>query len=199
MTIMKVKEHPRFPELELAMKGAARRAFSYDGTVYRSAPPKWAAGRDMLTGGGSVKAGARFNAAGSFPMVYGSTTPELAMIESLAFQRRAGLPVEQALPLVFKAIQVKVERLLDLTDAAVLTALGVTADQLLTEMWWLARLRGEESLTQALGRAAHANRIQALRVASAYSVAHGHNILLLPDHILPPSRLKVLGRPRARR
>src|SRR5204862_6002692 len=93
---------------------------------------KWSAGRDMLTGAGSMKAGARFNAAGSFPMVYGSTTPELAMIESLAFQRRAGLPVEQALPLVFKAIRARVDRLLDLTDAAVLAALGVTANQLLT-------------------------------------------------------------------
>lgn len=132
-------------------------------------------------------------------MVYGSSTPELAMIESLAFQRRAGLPVEQALPLVFKAMLVKVERLLDLTDVTVLMALGVTTDQLLTETWWLARLRGEESLTQAIGRAAHANRIQALRVASAHSAAHGHNIVVLPDHISPPSRLKVLRRSQVRR
>ena len=80
----------------------------------------------MLTGGGSIKAGASFNAAGSFPMVYGSTTPELAMIESLAFQRRAGLPAERAMPLVFKAISVKVERLLDLTDVKLLAALDVT-------------------------------------------------------------------------
>jgi RES domain-containing protein len=189
---MKVKEHPQFPGLALAMKGMARHLLKWEGVVYRSAPPKWAAGRDMLTGAGSMKAGARFNAAGSFPMVYGSTTPELAMIESLAFQRRAGLPVEQALPLVFKAIRVKVERLLDLTDTGVLAELSVTANQLLTEAWWLARLRGEESLTQAVGRAAHASGLQALRVASAHSPAHGQNILLLSDHISPPSELKVL-------
>jgi hypothetical protein len=107
--------------------------------------------------------------------------------------------VEQALPLVFKAIQVEVERLLDLTDVTVLTALGVTADKLLTEKWWLARLRGEESLTQAVGRAAHAHRIQALRVASAHSAAHGYNILLLPDHISSPGGLKVLRRPQSLR
>lgn len=143
-----------------------------------------------------MKSGARFNAAGSFPMVYGSTTPELAMIESLAFQRRAGLPVEQALPLVFKAIRVKVKRLLDLTDIAVMTALGVTANQLLTEAWWLARLRGEESLTQAVGRAAHVSGVQALRVASSHSAAYGQNIVLLPDHISLPSELKVLRQAR---
>jgi RES domain-containing protein len=196
---MKVKEHPQFLRLELAMKDATRHLLNWEGVAYRSAPPKWAAGRDMLTGAGSMKAGARFNAAGSFPMVYSSTTPELAMIESLAFQRRAGLPVDRALPLVFKAIRIKVERLLDLTDAAVLGALSVSANQLLIEPWWLARLQSEESLTQAVGRAAHANQVQALRVASAHSVAHGHNILVFPDHISSPSELKVLRHPRTGR
>jgi RES domain-containing protein len=196
---MKVKAHAEYARLESAMKAAARHVLKWNGALYRSAPPKWAAGRDMLTGAGSMKAGARFNAAGSFPMVYASTTPELAMIESLAFQRRAGLPVERAMPLVFKAISVKVERLLDLTDTTVLMALGVTADQLSAKAWWLARLHGEESLTQAVGRAAHAHRVQALRVASAHSTSHGQNVLLLPDHILRPSELKVLRHPRTGR
>lgn len=196
MAASKVKQHPEYPRIELAMGVAASHVRDWEGIIYRSAPPKWSAGRDMLTGVGSMKAGARCNAAGSFPVVYGSATPELAMIESLAFQRRAGLPVEQAMPLVFKGISVKVERLLDLTDARVLAVLSVTANQLLNDSWWLARLRGEESLTQAVGRAAHANDIQALWVASAHSSAHGHNIVLLPDHIVPPSELKVLRHPR---
>jgi len=121
------------------------------------------------------------------------------MIESLAFQRRAGLPVERAMPLVFKAISVNVERLLDLIALTVLTALDLTIDQLNADTWWLSRLRGEESLTQAVGRAAHARRIQAVRVTSAHSTAHGHNVLLLPDHIAPPSGLKVLRHPRTAR
>lgn len=174
------------------MKLAAGRARPWTGTIFRSAPPKWAAGRDMLTGAGSMKSGARFNAPGSFPAVYGSTSPELAMIESLAYQRRAGVPVEWAMPLVFKAVSVEVERLLGLSDAVVLTDLGVTLDALRTEAWWLARARGEESLTQAVGRAAHAHGIQAILVASAHSLAHGHNVIALPDHIRTPSRIKVL-------
>ena len=88
MAAMKAKEHPEYPRLELAMIVAAH-AREWEGVIYRSAPPKWSAGRDLLTGAGSMKAGARFNAQGSFAMVYGSTTPELAMIESLAFQRAA--------------------------------------------------------------------------------------------------------------
>lgn len=54
-------------------------------------------------------------------------------------------------------------------------------------------------MTQAVGRAAHANGIQALRVASAHSAAHGHNMVLLPDQISPPSELKVLRHPRGGR
>nr|AQQ74844.1 hypothetical protein [uncultured bacterium] len=142
-----------------------------------------------------MESGARFNAPGSFPAVYGSTTPELAMIESLAYQRRAGLPVERALPLVFKAISVEVERLLDLTDTSVLTDLGVMADQIRADTWWLARARGEESLTQSLGRAAYDCGVQALLTSSAHTFAHGQNVIALPDRIRPPSYLKVLRRP----
>jgi RES domain-containing protein len=190
-----VKEHPDFPSLLAAMKLASSRARPWADTIFRSAPPKWAAGREMLTGVGSMKSGARFNAPGSFPAVYGSTTPELAMIESLAYQRRAKLPIERAMPLVFKAISVEVERSLDLSDSAGLMALGVTLDQLRTETWWLARARGEESLTQAIGRAAHACGIQAILVASAHALDQGVNVVVLSDHLMPPSGLKVLRRP----
>ncbi|MDB5323780.1 MAG: hypothetical protein JWN40_5411 [Phycisphaerales bacterium] len=192
---MALKLHPDYDALLGAMKIAAARVCPWSGVIYRSAPPKWSAGRDMLTGVGSMKSGARFNAPGSFPAIYGSTTPELAMIESLAYQRRAGLPVQRALPLVFKAINVEVERLLNLMDATVLSDLGLTADQPRTEQWWLARARCEESLSQAIGRAAHACRVEAILVASAHTTDHGFNVIALPDHIHPPSRLKVLRRP----
>jgi RES domain-containing protein len=192
---MAVREHRDYSMRLAVMKLAVARVRRWSGIIYRSAPPKWSAGRDLLTGIGSMKSGARFNASGTFPAVYGSTTPELAMIESLAYQRRAGLPVERALPLVFKAVSVTVERSLDLTDVVVLGELGLTADQLRSEPWWLARARGEESLTQAVGRAAHACGVQALFVSSAHTPAHGHNVIALPDHIRPPSQLKVLRRP----
>ena len=81
------KEHPDFPRLLEAMKVVAGRARPWAGNIFRSAPPKWATGKEMLTGVGSMKSGARLNAPGSFPAIYGSTTPELAMIESLAYQR----------------------------------------------------------------------------------------------------------------
>lgn len=142
-----------------------------------------------------MKAGSRFNAAGSFPAVYGSTTPELAMIESLAYQRRANLPVERAMPLVFKAIAVDVERMLDLTNREILKTLKLSADELREDAWWLARARQEESLSQAVGRAAHERGFQSLRAFSAHTLSHGLNVVVLPDHLLAPSYIRVLRRP----
>jgi RES domain-containing protein len=49
------------------MKSAVAQVHEWSGTLYRSAPPKWSAGRDMLAGVGSMKSGARFNAAEAFP------------------------------------------------------------------------------------------------------------------------------------
>jgi len=193
---MWVQEHPQYGRLLNSMRTIVLRVRSWSGIVYRSAPPKWSRGRDMLSGLGSMKAGARFNAPGSFPAVYASTTPEPAMVETLAYQRRAGLPVEHALPLVFKAMFVEVERLLDLTDTAALLEAGVATDELRDDAWWLSRSRHQESFTQAIGRAAHACGVQALRVVSAHTPSLGENLVVLPGNIRPPSFLKVLRRPR---
>jgi hypothetical protein len=68
-SIMAVTEHPNYPGLLAAMKLAVAYVIPWSGTIYRSAPPKWSAGRDMVTGLGSMRSGARFNATGSFPAV----------------------------------------------------------------------------------------------------------------------------------
>jgi RES domain-containing protein len=165
--------------------------------MYRAAPPTWATAKDILSGNGAFKSGGRFNAAGIFPAIYGSTSPELAMMESLAYQRRAGVPVERAFPLVFKAVSVEVERLLDLTDPVVLAELQLDVEQLRAEPWWLARARGQESHGQAVGRAIYSAGLQGLVAASSPSLDHGSNIVLFPDRLTPGHcRLAVIRRKR---
>jgi hypothetical protein len=118
------------------------------------------------------------------------------MMESLAYQRRAGVPVARALPLVFKAISVKVERMLDLTEAVVLAELGVIVEQLRLEEWWKFRAKGEESFTQAVGRAAYACEIQMLMTASGQSLEHGCNLVVFPDHLLRSDGMRILRKGR---
>ena len=158
--------------------------------IFRCVPPKWASSKNIISGKGSFRSGARFNAPESFAAIYGSTTPELALTESLVYQRDAGYPPQYALPLVLKAIRVDVRRMLSFTDPAVLNALALTLDEMLTNQWRLARAHGEESISQAAGRAAHACGIEALAAPSAHT-AEGINIILFPDH-LPISSIKVL-------
>lgn len=166
----------------------------WSGTIYRSAATQWASGPAMITGAGSFKGGARFNATESFPAVYGSTVPELAMTETLAYLRRANVPAAMAMPLVFKALSVKVERALDLTDpAGVLANLGLSVEQVRQDKWWLSRARREESISQAVGRAAHSAGAQALIALSAHAdQSAGVNVIVFPDRLDTSCVFKVL-------
>jgi RES domain-containing protein len=161
------------------------------GTIFRSAPPKWASSKNIISGHGSFRSGARFNAPGSFPAVYGSTTPELAMTESLVYQRDAAYPPQYALPLVFKAIEVCVQKMLTLTKTGILDALSLTLDDILKDQWRHARARGEESISQALGRAVRTCGVGALAVPSAHAADRGVNVVLFSDNLAVGS-LKVL-------
>lgn len=99
------------------------------------------------------------------------------------------------MPLVFKAIAVDVSRTLDLTDIDLLHEIGIGQAELRENAWWQSRWRGEEAITQAIGRAAHATGVQALIVASAQTLEHGKNLVVFPDHVKRPMELKVLRRP----
>lgn len=151
----------------------------------------------MLSGRGSLRSGGRFNATGTFPAIYGSSTPELARIESLAYRRRANLPVEWALPLVIKAIHVEIQCALDLTDSIILAGFQLSRTQLLADRWWIARAQRTESFTQALGRAAYSAGVQGLIVPSAQGEGSGHNVVIFPDRIQAASCLRIIrGKPR---
>lgn len=84
------------------------------GEIYRSASPKYANSRDLLTGGGSRRFGGRWNPVG-IAAVYGSLTPETAMEETLAHARYYGLPVHASMPRTFVAISFALKSVLDLT------------------------------------------------------------------------------------
>jgi len=113
------------------------------------------------------------------------------MAESLSYQRRGGFPPEHALPLVFKAIHVKARRFINLADPHISTMLAVSFEEIMKDQWWLAGTRGEESVSQAFGRAAHACRVDALAAPSAQPADLGLNIVLFGDN-LAGNALKVL-------
>lgn len=154
---MNVKPHPEYDRILRAINRIVRRgeARPWSGELFRSATPKYAGSTDLVTGAGSRMNGGRWNAAGTFPAVYASTTPELAMAEVLAHYHRFGIPESKAMPRMFKAITVKLSRVVDLTDGAVRQSLRVSLDRMVGDEWWAFQSGGKESLAQAIGRAAY--------------------------------------------
>jgi len=147
--------------------------------MYRSATPRYAGSADVTSGFGARKHGGRWNPPGPFAAVYGSSSPETALAESLANFRYYGIPVADALPRSILALSVRLDRMLDLTDPKVRSPLRVTRRAMRQERWREAQDRGEEALTQAIGRAAFDAGFDGLRAPSAADAA-GWNLVVFP-------------------
>ena len=147
-------EHPDYMRLHAIIQGLWLKAPTFDGTLYRAADPGYANTRDLLNGAGARKYGGRWNAPGSFPLVYLSLSIDGAIAETLGLAGRYGFDPAARLPLTLVAIDAALAKVLDLTDAFVRQTLGVTRAAMNDCPWKLENAAGREALTQAIGRAA---------------------------------------------
>ena len=122
------------------------------GVIYRVASVRRANPADLIAGVGSQLTGGRWTPPGAFRAVYASLEEVTALDEARQQNLRLGVPPWMALPLVLTAIEVDLEPVLDLTDGRVRRALRVSRARMLGEPWWVLQERGQEALTQALGR-----------------------------------------------
>jgi RES domain-containing protein len=102
------------------------------------------------------------------------------MAEALANYREFGIPVSEAMPLVFVAVRVKVQSVLDLLSVEVQRELGTSVRKLTATAWLKAQQHGEEALTQAIGRIAWEEKLEGLLVPSARRKG-AQNIVLFPS------------------
>lgn len=187
----RLRPHARSAELAAAMARAAALAATWEGEFYRSCKVRYARSADLVSGAGSLRWGGRWSGPGVARVVYGSTTPEAAVAESLAGLRRAGIEPARAAPFVIAAVRARFAAL-DLTAGKVLDALGLTAEALAADRWWQAQDRGVESLTQALGRATFEAGLGGLRVASR-AVPGAVNLVVFVDRLGAEGRLEGRG------
>ena len=156
-------------------------ATTFEGVVFRSATPKYAADPHLLSGEGSRRSGGRWNAPGT-PAVYACDTPEAAMAESFAHSRYLRLPVQVALPRLFQAVEISLAALLDLTDEGVLHRRGVTTGELTGCDWRAEQAAGRTPLTWRIGAACRDGGFRGLLAPSAASP--GDRVLMwFPDRI----------------
>lgn len=186
---MKPVTEPTLEQFKTRMMKLLPLAISFAGVGYRSSTPKYANETDLLTGEGSKRNGGRWNPAG-ISMVYLSLTPETAMAETFAHHRYYGIPVEDAMPRTFVAVDVNLQSVLDLRDGKLRQRLRVSEERILAVDWRKELRAGSQPLTQRIGLVAREICLEGLIVPSAVD-ADGHNLLVFPDKLQAGSDISV--------
>jgi len=122
-----------------------------------------AKGFDPRSGDGARRLGGRFNPPHSFPVLYLCLTRLCVAAELTRQAERQSLSVQDLLPRELFEIAADLDKVLDLTDAETLDALGIAPSELVRE---------DHRFTQEIGEAAHEHAYQAIRSPSATGVDH---------------------------
>lgn len=184
--------HPDNFRLHAALRKCLRLAGPWQGAIYRFAEVEYANRGDLLSGTGSRINGGRWNPPGRFNCVYGALEPATAQEEAFATYDKYGIPRSKSTPKVQVAVTFDLHNVLDITPNAVLKALGVTRRELAAVDWEAEQDAGQEALTQAIGRLAFDERLEALIVPSS-RVVGGKNLILFPGRRIAGSSWKISG------
>lgn len=134
----------------------------------------------ILSGEWSKAYGGRFTPVDSFLTCY------LSLDAATAIREAERLPA----PSVHCTIEGRLSAIMDLTDPAVLLALGITQEDLESQ-WALASSSGAEPLTHQLGRLLFAaKRIEGAVVASVIATG-GKNVVVFPERLGAGSWLRI--------
>ena len=161
-----LKAHANHESTKRALSSLASSSRPWSGVCYRVSSLRYAKEHDLLSGEGSFLHGGRFIAPGVSKVLHLSASPELSLSESLARRRRYGIAEWEAMPLLIRGIEVRLRNVVFLTDSSAQRVLSLTKEDLLAPGWEEANERGEEALTQTLGRAALELSLEGLWVPS---------------------------------
>jgi RES domain-containing protein len=170
---------PFFPDAE-----------GFDGVIVRSVSIKFATEEEFFSGAGAAKSGGRWNSVGMLA-TYASLDVVTATKEAYQTILKFGFSMTSISPRVTAAAKVRLGSVLDLTHDAVLNAIGFSIEDLINEDWRSIQSVGEESWTQAIGRAAIQCGFEAILVPSAQH-DEGRNIVIFPQNIAKTSKITVL-------
>lgn len=176
--------HPDSPRIRRAIDCCSGTAIGLQGVAYRSTVPRYANREDILTEHGSRLTGGRWNPPRLFATVYLSLDPRDALEEIVAQGNRFELA--ELFPRTLVSVDVCLIRIIDLTVGVTRRRLGVSPTTMVTEPWSGFQTRGEEAVTQAIGRLARDSGLEGLIVPSAVS-RRGRNLVVFPNNLSPPA------------
>ena len=166
----------------------------FSGFVYRVIAERWR--ESPLSTVGSIRAGGRYNAPNTFPVLYCADSQMTAMLEvealfATADGRLAGVARDPDLVL---SLRCEFARVLDLTVNSFYRDLGTSREELVsfTPSRFIANASGDETPTQELGAAcSFSGRISAIKVPSAANEA-GYCVNVFPDSLVVGETLSIL-------
>lgn len=179
--------------LRRAMRRCRPMAGPWSGVLFRSVSPEYANSRDLVSGLGARRNGARWNPPGQFAAVYGSLNAETALREALAQYRRFGIPEASVMPRLLVALEANLAIVLDLTNGRIRSVLSLSRRRMRNEDWLARQAAGLEAVTQTAGRAAFEEGLEGLVIPSA-PLPRGVNVVIFPANLRAGSHLAVLPR-----
>lgn len=185
-----MEPHDKAESLKALFASVSAKATDWNGIVYRAVGTEYANKRDLLSGGGTKRYGGRWTPPGGFATVHASLDVKTALAESLGTQQQYGIAVAARLPLMLVAIDVNLQRLIDLTDENVLAELELTRQRLLRCRWRESMEKDREALTQAIGRIAFETGLEGFFAPSAQA-RKGKNLVVFPENLQKASSLTI--------
>lgn len=184
---MSLKPHPESSNLQRRITVISSEcAVGFDGIVYRMVDPQWSNPMDIVNGKGGLSANGRWHIKKSARVSYTCLEPETAMAESFSSPRYYRFPIRKVLPKVLVAIRVKLFRVIDFGNGLVRQRLKVSDQTMMETDWRKKNFRGEEAITQCLGRCFCENKVEGLLVPSTVSSSE-QNLIVFPENLFSRS------------
>jgi RES domain-containing protein len=187
---MNVRPHRRYAEFVHRIRTLSPAPARWAGLTFRSVELEHASPDEILSGQGSRRFGGRWNAPGTFPVIYSSTNPGTAIEEAFQLASDYELSPNDLKPRITCGIEWDLARVIDLTRKTLPAWLKPT--KWIQEDFLRINDNGFETLCQAFGRAARNSMISAILCPSA-RVEGGVNLVVFRDRLRRDETMRLLG------
>ena len=186
-------DHTEYQRILRKLKESKGIENPWKGFLYRSSAMEYANKADFMSGEGSFKNGGRYNAVGSFKAVYGSLSDHTALEEAKAHAVYYNFPGHTVFPLVLAALDVSLQKILDLTSRETRDRIRIAKNIILDCDWRSEQDKGREAATQAVGRAAFVAGFEGILVPSAAD-RRGKCLVFFPEKLLKGSNISYVNK-----
>ncbi len=177
----------RISRLAVTITHLTANAEEFTGHCFRCVKPVYSSSLDAFSGEGTLKTSGRFHVIGKVLVVYTSTDLKTAEWEYTNTARSRGFDSAHLLPYTAISANVKLSKVLNLSNSAVRKMLKVTLKELRGAPWDSS---ATETLTQVIGRLAYEAGFEAILAPSG---GGGQNLNVFRQNLLTGSLLQIIN------